>query len=344
MSHMSSEHRRSRDRPEGVPGSEERSETEGGESAQRSTTQTPVATEAARRGRPRATRGDARLAFWLIAPTVVALAVVIGYPVARALWLSTFSDTITGESRFIGLDHYRDALTGPESERFWAAFRFTTLFAGVTLVLEVLIGMGMALILHRAFRGRALARASVLVPWAIPTAVTAVLWRWMLQPDGIVNHLIGSEVLWTGSEWPARWAIIVADTWKTAPFVALLLLAGLQIIPDELYDSARVDGAGAWARFTTITLPLLRPALLVAVLFRLLDALRVYDLPAILTGGANETTSLSILVVESSIQQTKFGYGSALSTLTFLYVFLVAFFFVKVLGANVVRSQQKAVR
>jgi ABC-type sugar transport system permease subunit len=296
------------------------------------------------RRRRGATRSDGRLAFWLIVPTVAALAVVIGYPLVRALWLSLFSDSITGHSRFVGLDHYRNALTGPDSDEFWAAFRFTSLFAVVTLVLEVAIGMAMALIMNRAFRGRALLRTSVLVPWAIPTAVTAVLWRWMLQPDGVVNYLIHQDVIWTGSEWPARWAIVVADTWKTAPFIALLLLAGLQIIPAELYESAKVDGAGPWKRFVHITLPLLRPALLVALLFRLLDALRVYDLPAILTGGANDTTSLSILVVRASIQQTKFGFGSALSTLTFLYILIVAFFFVKVLGTNVVRTQQRAVR
>lgn len=292
----------------------------------------------------RASRGDSRLALWLIAPTVVALLLVIGYPVVRALWLSTYSDSITGNNHFIGIDNYRDALTGPDAADFWAAFRFTSLFGLVTLVLEVSIGMAMALIMNRAFRGRGLLRTSVLVPWAIPTAVTAVLWRWMLQPDGVVNYLISHKILWTGSEWPAKWAIVVADTWKTAPFIGLLLLAGLQIIPDELYESARVDGAGPWKRFVTITLPLVRPALLVAVLFRLLDALRVYDLPAILTGGANDTTSLSILVVRASIGQTKFGFGSALSTLTFLYVFVVAFFFVKVLGTNVVRTQQRAVK
>ncbi|HEX5496045.1 MAG TPA: sugar ABC transporter permease [Mycobacteriales bacterium] len=295
------------------------------------------------RRRGRAGRGDSRLALWLIAPTVVALALVIGYPVVRALWQSTFSDSITGNSRFIGIGNYRQALTGPDSSDFWAAFRFTSLFAVVTLFLEVAIGMAMALIMNRAFRGRALLRTSVLVPWAIPTAVTAVLWRWMLQPEGVVNYLISHKVLWTGSEWPARWAIVVADTWKTAPFIGLLLLAGLQIIPDELYESARVDGASAWKRFVTITLPLVRPALLVAVLFRLLDALRLYDLPAILTHGANGTTSLSILVVQASIQQTKYSLGSALSTLTFLYIFIVAFFFVKVLGTNVVRTQQRAV-
>jgi multiple sugar transport system permease protein len=184
----------------------------------------------------------------------------------------------------------------------------------------------------------------VLVPWAIPTAVTAKLWGWMLYPDGIVNAVIHKKIIWTGSEWPSKWAIIIADTWKTAPFIALLLLAGLQIIPADVYEAARVDGATAWQRFTQITLPLLKPAILVAVLFRLLDVLRIYDLPAILTGGANGTKPLSMLVVQEAIGGTKFGYGSALSTLTFLYIVIVAFAFVKLLGANVVETQAREVK
>jgi ABC-type sugar transport system permease subunit len=288
--------------------------------------------------RRRRTRGGGRPAFWLIAPTAVLLAAIIGYPVLRAMWRSLYSDSITGPARFVGPRNYIDALVGPDSADFWAAFRFTVFFAAVTLLLEVLLGLAMALIMNRAFHGRSLLRTSVLVPWGIPTTVTALLWAWMLQPDGIVNSVLGRHTVWTGSEWPAKWALIIADTWKTAPFVALLLLAGLQVIPAELYESAKVDGAGVLGRFGYITLPMLRPALLVTVVFRLLDALRVYDLPTILTQGANNTTSLSMLVVQASIQQLKYGYGSALSTLTFLLIFAVAYLFVRTLGANVVRS------
>lgn len=284
----------------------------------------------------RATRADSRFAFWLILPAMIMLGLVVGYPIIRAMWLSLFSDTITGASEFIGLQNYKTALFGVESDEFWSALRTTSFFTVVSVTLEVLIGMAMALVMHRAFRGRGLVRTSVLVPWAVPTAVTAVLWRWMFTPDGIVNHLINQQIIWTGREWPAKFAIIFSDVWKTAPFVALLLLAGLQIIPEELYDSAKVDGAGAWQRFRTITLPLIKPALVVAVLFRMLDVLRIYDVPAILTGGANDTTTLSILVFRAAISQTKFHYGSALSTLTFLFIFLVAFAFVKLLGANVI--------
>jgi trehalose/maltose transport system permease protein len=196
----------------------------------------------------------------------------------------------------------------------------------------------MALVMARAFKGRGLLRASVLVPWAIPTAVTAKLWLFIFAFDGIANYLLHTEILWTGSEWPARFAVVFADVWKTTPFIALLILAGLQIIPADVYEAAKVDGATAWQRFTRITLPLVRPALLVAILFRTLDVLRIFDLPYILTGGANGTSTLSILVV-NQIRQG-FNAAAALSTITFLFIFLVAFVFVKLLGANVVQTQQ----
>jgi trehalose/maltose transport system permease protein len=198
--------------------------------------------------------------------------------------------------------------------------------------------MWMALVMSRAFRGRGLLRASVLVPWAIPTAVTAKLWFFIFAYFGIANSLLHTHILWTGSQWPARFAVVVADVWKTTPFIALLILAGLQIIPADVYEAAKVDGATAWQRFTRITLPLVRPALLVAILFRTLDVLRIFDLPYILTGGANGTTTLSILVV-NQIRQG-FNSAAALSTITFLFIFLVAFLFVKFLGANVVQTQQ----
>jgi ABC-type sugar transport system permease subunit len=291
-----------------------------------------------------ATRSEGRLAFWLIIPTVVALAVVVGYPVVQAVYRSFFSDPIAGDPEFIGFENYTTPLWGFERTEFWSAFWATVFYTVTSVILEVIIGFAMALVMNRAFRGRGLIRTSVLVPWAIPTAVTAVLWGWMLEPNGIVNAITGADTIWTGSEWPAKWAMVFADTWKTAPFIALLILAGLQIIPTELYEAAKVDGADAWRRFTTITLPLVKPALLVAVLFRILDVLRIYDLPKILTNGANDTASLSVLVVRASIDNLRPGYGSALSTLTFLFIFVVAFVFVKVLGTNVVSTQQRGVK
>jgi len=284
---------------------------------------------------------ETRLAFWLVVPAMIVLTVIIGYPIGKAMVRSLYGDTIGGTAPFVGLSNYVSALTGFNSQEFWASVGTTYLFAGVTVTLETLIGFGMALVMTRAFRGRGLMRASVLVPWAIPTAVTAVLWKWSFDPVGIINAVTGSQIIWTGSEWPSRTAIIIADTWKTSPFIALLILAGLQIIPHEVYEAAKIDGASAWQRFRLITLPLVRPALLVAVLFRLLDALRMYDLPAILTNGANGTTTLSILVVRATLSQLKPGYGGALSTLTFVFIFLTAYAFVRALGVDFIGRSEK---
>jgi len=285
-------------------------------------------------------RSDGRLAFWLIIPSLAVLTLVIGYPVVQGMIRSLFSDSLGEPVQFVGLGNYTSALWGENNGDFWDAFNVTFFFTFVTVVLETAIGLAMALIMNQAFKGRGLMRASVLVPWAIPTAVAAVLWRWAFDPRGIVNHLFGISVTWTGSEWPSKFAIIFADTWKTAPFVALLILAGLQVIPGDVYEAAKLDGANALKRFLHITLPLVKPSLLVAILFRMLDALRMYDLPAIFTNGANDTTTLSILVVRASLGNLQAGYGAALSTLTFLIIFASAFLFVKLLGANVVRSQE----
>lgn len=316
--------------------------------------------EAPQRRRKRLTQ-ESRLALLLILPTLVLLGVVIGYPVVAAVVTSLTKDQslqggfFTHGGGFAGFDNYShwlfqqcgktDCPPGTLGSQFWSALWVTVFFAAVTVVIEVGLGMVMALLMNRSFTGRALLRASVLVPWAIPTAVTAKLWYFMFAYDGVVNHVLGTHVLWTDGEWSARIAVIVGDVWKTTPFVALLVLAGLQIIPGDVHEAAKVDGASAWQRFTKITLPLVRPALLVAVLFRVLDVLRIYDLPAILTHGGggtgHATTTLSILV----IQQIQQGYGgaSALSTITFLFIFGVALAMVKLFNANVVRSQQRSV-
>ncbi|MGN6325865.1 carbohydrate ABC transporter permease [Pseudolysinimonas sp.] len=298
---------------------------------------------------------------WLIGPTILLLAIVIGYPVVSAI-IQSFQndpglDKATGmfvQGGFAGFANYIHFLAqqcnavgggsvacppGSIGGSFWASVGNTFFFGAVTVVIETVLGTWMAIIMNRAFKGRALVRAAVLVPWAIPTAVTAKLWFFILAASGILNSLIGSQILWTSDEWPAKFAIIIADVWKTTPFMALLILAGLQLIPEDVYEAARVDGATTIQQFFRITLPLVRPALMVAILFRLLDALRMYDLPAILTNGGpgNATTTLSILVVQQIRQG--FNAASALSTLTFLIIFAVAFIFVRFLGANVVRTQ-----
>jgi len=306
----------------------------------------------------RATQKDKerRSAIWLILPTITLLLIVIGYPIVTAV-VESFQkdpglDPATGmfsEGGFAGFSNYLHFLLqqcgtttcppGTNGAAFWVAIGNTFLFAIVTVVLETVLGVWMAIIMNRTFKGRALVRASVLVPWAIPTAVTAKLMLFMFSTYGIVNTVLHQQILWLSDSSAARVAIIVSDVWKTTPFMALLILAGLQIIPEEVYEAARMDGASTVQQFFQITVPLIKPALMVAILFRTLDALRMYDLPAILTGGGPgiSTTTLSMLVV-GQIRQG-FNAAAALSTLTFLIIFLVAFIFVRFLGANVVANQ-----
>jgi multiple sugar transport system permease protein len=309
------------------------------------------------KGRVKSAASQSKWAWILVAPSLVLLAIVIVYPVISAVILSFRKDKAldpaTGsfvEGGPAGLSNYTHWIfqqcsaagvsvpcpPGTLGAQFWSSVGTTFYFTVVTVLLETLIGFGMAVIMARTFRGRGLVRAAVLVPWAIPTAVTAKLWFFIFAFEGIANKAFGTSVLWTGSEGPARWGIIIADVWKTTPFMALLILAGLQIIPGDVYEAAKVDGVTAWQRFIHITLPLVKPALLVAVLFRTLDALRMFDLPYIMTGGANGTTTLSILVV----QQIREGFNSAaaLSTITFITIFLVAFIFVRFLGVNAVEQ------
>jgi len=303
-----------------------------------------------------------RWASWLLAPTIIALAIVIVYPIVSAIVMSFQADAgldpATGlftEGGPAGFSNYVNWIAqqcaapaggtvacppGTLGSQFWSATATTFFFTVVTVALETVLGFWMAVIMARTFRGRSLVRAAVLVPWAIPTAVTAKLWLFIFAFPGIANTMFNTTILWTGSEWPAKWAVIIADVWKTTPFMALLILAGLQMIPADVYEAAKVDGASAWQRFRMITLPLVKPALMVAILFRTLDALRMFDLPYILTGGANNTTTLSILVI-NQIRQG-FNAAAALSTITFIIIFLVAFIFVRFLGANVVEQQTGA--
>lgn len=254
-----------------------------------------------------------------------------------------YTDARFGTSHFVGLRNYIRAFTGVNSGVFWQAFSFTTLLTVVTMAFELVIGFSMALIMNKAFRGRGLVRASVLVPWAIPTAVSAKLWQWNFDPHGVINGVFGTSIIWTGRHWPSFWAIVIADVWKTAPFIALLVLAGLQIIPNELYEAARVDGATPLQSFRRITLPMVKSALIVAVLFRMLDVLRIFDLPFILTNGANQTETLSTLAYRESIQNVHPHYGSALSTITFAYIIIAAFVVNRLARSNVVKTQSKGV-
>ena len=277
----------------------------------------------------------------MLAPALLVIGLVAAYPIGYAVWLSLneYSVRVPGLSRFAGLRNYREALGSPE---FWDAFKTTFLFTGISVSLELILGLAMAVAMHEAFKGRALLRTTVLVPWAILTVVTAMIWRTIFEPDlGFANsmlralHLPGGDVVWLGQSGYAMAVMIFADVWKTAPFMGLLILAGLQVIPEDVYDAAKVDGATALQRFRRVTLPLLTPAILVALIFRTLDALRVFDLPYVLTKGANNTNTLSLEAQQVLTSDRIIGLGSALSVLTFLIVMLVSFLYIRFVGGNI---------
>lgn len=275
------------------------------------------------------------LAKVFISPSVATMALVALFPVIYALVLSLYAYSGRQQTGFAGLSNYMDAFTGG---RFWSATFATFTFTVTSVFFEFLIGLGFALLMNQAFRGRGVTRAAILVPWVIPTVIAAQMWFFMFNvTPGFVNSILGlGDFNWLGQRGWAMFAIVFADVWKTAPFVALLLLAGLQTIPGDVYESARVDGASTWQRFTQITMPLLKPAILVALLFRTVDALRVFDLPQVMTQGAFGTETLSILVQRFVVQTPDPGFGSALSTLTFAIVLGVGLIFVSMLGKDLV--------
>jgi multiple sugar transport system permease protein len=294
--------------------------------------------------KPRSVEDQSRLAAGLMSPTFLVLLLVIGYPIVAGIRQSLFTTSqevdpsgfvVEGE-QFVGLDNYTAIFSGEAGERFWNAFYNTTFFTVVCVAIEVVIGVAMALIMNKAFRGKGLIRASILVPWAIPTVVSALLWRWIFDANGIANQIINQQILWSTDGWQAKAAVIIADTWKTAPFIGLLVLAGLQVIPAEVYEAAKIDGSSTLQQFRHITLPLVRPALLVAVLFRILDNLRMFDLPYVLVGpGKPSVETISILAFLEN-NNTRFGPAAAYAVLLFFYVVLVAYAFVKLLGADVI--------
>jgi ABC-type sugar transport system permease subunit len=285
--------------------------------------------------------GDRRLAWLLVAPALATIALVAVFPLLWTLWESLHLHDLRMPWRgrpFIGLGNYAEIAGDP---RFWDALGHTAGFAAVSVALEVALGLAFALAMNRAFRGRGLVRAAVLVPWAVPTVVVALLWRFMFESDtGIANAILTRSgaldrpVAWFVGSLTAWVPIVLADVWKTTPFVALLLLAGLQNIDRSLYEAAAVDGAGAWWQFRHVTLPLLRPALLVALIFRTLDAFRVFDLVYVLTGGGPGTATepVALYTFNALLQNLRFGYGAALSVVVFLVTFALALLYIRWLG------------
>jgi multiple sugar transport system permease protein len=308
------------------------------------TTVAPSTAPAGRKAAKSRTEGVGRLAALLVSPTMIILLLITGVPILIALRQSLYTQSqgvdasgfvIEGDT-FAGLDNYTAIFSGETGRIFWNAFYNTTLFTVVTGILEVILGVLMALIMNKAFAGRGLIRASILVPWAIPTAVSALLWKWIFDANGIANTLIGTQILWSTDGWQARFAIIIADTWKTAPFIGLLVLAGLQVISNDVYEAASLDGANAWGKFWHITLPLVKPALLVAALFRILDILRMFDLPYVLIGRGKESVETLSVLAFLETDNSRFGPAAAYAVVLFFYIVIVAYAFVKLLGADVI--------
>jgi multiple sugar transport system permease protein len=288
-------------------------------------------------------RSERKLAWMLCAPAVIAILLVTAYPVLYAVVLSVQDIDLRfpDEGGFVGLDNYVTVLTAP---LWWQAVFNTVFIAVVSVALELVLGMAIALVMHRAIFGRGAVRVSVLIPYGIVTVVAAFAWFYAFDPaTGFVNSLpfVDDERAWFGDRFSAFAVVIAAEVWKTTPFMALLLLAGLTTIDDGLYEAAKVDGASAWQRFVRITLPLMKPAILVALLFRTLDAFRVFDSIFIMTGGGQNTESISILGYNQLISRLNLGLGSAVSVLIFLLVLAVAALFVKGFGTNVPQTEEK---
>jgi ABC-type sugar transport system permease subunit len=288
-------------------------------------------------------RDEARLAWGLVMPAVATILLVALFPLLWTVWESVHLHNLQMPwlgRPFIGVANYLEALRDP---RFWGSLGHTAFFAVTSVGLELILGLWLALAMNRAFRGRGLVRAAILIPWAIPTVVSALLWRFLFEgQSGVVNAaLVKLGVLPTPLVWfieaGTAWVpVILSDVWKTTPFVALLLLAGLQNIDASLYEAARIDGASAWRQFRYVTLPLLRPAILVALIFRTLDAFRVFDLIYALTGGGpgSSTEPIALYTFNALLQNLRFGYGSALSVIVFGITFGLALLYIKLIGAE----------
>jgi trehalose/maltose transport system permease protein len=278
---------------------------------------------------------DRRLAYYLVTPSLLIILLIAVFPIVYAIYLS-FQDVIPNQpTTWAGFSNYVELFT---DEDFGGALLNTFTFTFVSVGLELVLGMGIALALNRVFAGRGVTRATTLAPWALPPAVAAIMWRLMFQDQiGILSYIVqtlniyGGPIL--GNETALLIGAIVADVWKTTPFMALLILAGLQVIPEDVYEAAKVDGATATQQFWRVTLPLVKPALLVALLFRTLDAWRVYDLFWVM--GTRQLDSLSVFVYNGvKVSQLDFSVGNAAAVFIFLSSIAIAFFFVKVLGAQ----------
>jgi multiple sugar transport system permease protein len=294
-------------------------------------------------------RAEARLGLLLAGPAILTILLIAVIPLAQTIQDSLFQISLKFENAprpFVGLDNYVSVL----SDASWFnALRVTTVVTVASVAVELVLGMIIALLINRAFVGRGIVRAAVLVPWALTTVVAAKMWAWIYDGRyGVVNDLlmrmgvIEQPIIFLVRPELTIWAMVAAEIWKTTPFMALLLLAGLQLIPHELYEAVALDGASRWQGFWRVTLPLMKPTILVALLFRTIDAVRMFDLPRVLTnGGPGRSTETVVLYTYNTFfTSLNFGYGSTLAVMTFLIVVIVSFVYIKVLGAPTQGAQR----
>ena len=262
----------------------------------------------------------------MVIPALLILALVFIYPIGRAFWLSLFTQNLGTQLQpiFAGFDNYV-RMVG--DGRFWQSMGNTAVFTVISVVLELILGMGIALVLNQSFRGRGIVRTIAILPWALPTAIMGLAWAWIFNDQyGVVNDLlqrlglINAGVNWLGDPTLAMVSLIIADVWKTTPFISVILLAGLQSIPKDLYEAYAIDGANSWQSFRQITLPLIMPQILIAMLFRFAQAFGIFDLVQVMTGGGpgGATETVSIYIYSTVMRYLDFGYGSALVVVTFL--------------------------
>jgi len=278
-------------------------------------------------------RSEQRLAFLLVAPAAILMLVVTGYPIGYAVWLSLQRNNLAApnDTAFIGLGNYQTILT---DRYWWTALAVTLGITVVSVTLEFALGLALALVMHRTLVGRSLVRTAVLVPYGIVTAVASYSWFYAWTPGtGYLANLLPQGSAPLTEQIPSLGIVVIAEVWKTTPFMSLLLLAGLALVPEDLLKAAQVDGAGAWRRLTRVMLPIIKPAIVVALLFRTLDAFRIFDNIYVLTAGNNDTGSVSVLGYDNLFKGFNVGLGSAISVLIFCCVGVIALVFVKVFGA-----------
>jgi multiple sugar transport system permease protein len=287
-------------------------------------------------------RAQRRLAYWLIAPAAILMLVVTAYPIGYAIWLSLqrYNLASPADTKFVGLDNYQTILT---DKYWWTAFVVTLVITVISVAIEFVLGLALALVMHRTIFGKAAVRTAILVPYGIVTVAASYSWYYAWTPGtGYLANLLPAGTAPLTQQLPSLAVVILAEVWKTTPFMALLLLAGLALVSNDLLKAAEIDGAGPWQRLTRITLPLMKPAILVALLFRTLDAFRIFDNIYVLTGGANDTASVSILGYDNLFKAFNLGLGSAISVLVFVSVAIIAFLYIKLFGASAPGSEDEA--